>query len=215
MSEEANEVRRGDGRERLLAAAVAHFAENGIGDASLRQVAAAIGTSHRMLIYHFGNREGLLTAVVGELEHAERDLLESILARPEVEGRRLAWEFWTHVADVVDIYGPLYFELTSKAMHGDDLDAPLRAPNVAVWVAALTKMYVAAGFPKSQALVLARFNLAAARGLLHDYLLTRDRKAVDQAMAMFDWLVYRTPNPVASVARTSRRWVSPTEPQQS
>jgi AcrR family transcriptional regulator len=35
----------------------------GIADLSQRQLAAAISTSHRMLIYHFGSREGLLVAV--------------------------------------------------------------------------------------------------------------------------------------------------------
>ena len=49
-------------RERLLAAAVRHALDAGIADLSLRQFAAAIGTSHRMLLYHFGSREGLLVA---------------------------------------------------------------------------------------------------------------------------------------------------------
>jgi len=37
-------------RERLLAAAVRHALDAGIADLSLRQIAAALGTSHRMLI---------------------------------------------------------------------------------------------------------------------------------------------------------------------
>ena len=37
-------------RERLLAAALEHVAEHGVGDLSLRGLAAALGTSHRMLI---------------------------------------------------------------------------------------------------------------------------------------------------------------------
>jgi AcrR family transcriptional regulator len=49
--------------ETLLAAAVDRALHGGIADLSLRQTAAAIGTSHRMLIYHFGSREGLLAAV--------------------------------------------------------------------------------------------------------------------------------------------------------
>ena len=50
-------------RERLLAAAVDQAMRGGIADLSLRELAAAIGTSHRMLLYHFGSREGLLVAV--------------------------------------------------------------------------------------------------------------------------------------------------------
>jgi len=44
----------------------------GITDMSLRELAAAIGTSHRMLLYHFGSREGLLNAVVRAVEGAQR-----------------------------------------------------------------------------------------------------------------------------------------------
>jgi len=47
-------------RDRLLAAAVDQAIRGGIADLSLRELAAAIGTSHRMLLYHFGSREGLL-----------------------------------------------------------------------------------------------------------------------------------------------------------
>ena len=53
-----------DPKARLLAAAMEYVAEHGVGDLSLRAIAAAIGTSHRMLIYHFGSKEGLLIAVI-------------------------------------------------------------------------------------------------------------------------------------------------------
>ena len=56
-------------RERLLDAAIEHFGRHGIGDTSLRGIAEAVGTSHRMLIYHFGSREGLLAEVTREVEH--------------------------------------------------------------------------------------------------------------------------------------------------
>ena len=49
-------------REELLGKAIGWFAEHGVGETSLRTLAEGIGTSHRMLIYHFGSREGLLAA---------------------------------------------------------------------------------------------------------------------------------------------------------
>ena len=60
-----------------------------------------------------------------------------------------------------------------------------------------------------QAKVQARLNLAVSRGLLHDLLLTRDRTSVDRAMAMWDWLCFREPNPVKSVGRMSASWTLP------
>lgn len=199
----------GGGRERLLDAVIEYFRVHGIGDASLRQIAAEVGSSHRMLIYHFRSRDGLLEAVVDRLERGERDVLAAILAEDDRPGRVRAWEFWTHVADVVDFYGPLYFELAARAMRGDDVGAPLRAPNVELWVRALADMWHTAGMARPQAAVHARLNLAVARGLLHDFLLTRDRKAVDRAMAMYDWLCFREPNPVPRIGRLSRSWQPP------
>lgn len=197
------------GRERLLRSAIDYFAVNGVGDASLRQIAGAIGSSHRMLIYYFKSREGLLEAVVEELERAERDTLTQIMTRQDRPSRELAWEFWSHVADIADFYAPLYFELASHAMRGDDPSAPLRLPNVEMWVQALTQMWSGAQLKPAQAKVHARLNLGVARGLLHDLLLTRDRKAVDQAMAMWDWLCFREPHPIRRIARMSASWTAP------
>jgi AcrR family transcriptional regulator len=202
------DARAAGGREGLLQAALAYFAEQGVGDASMRQIAAAIGTSHRMLIYHFGSRDGLLTAVVDELEKAERATLDEMTGREGESLRRLGWEFWTHVADVVEFYGPLYFELASRAMRATSLDAPLRVPNVEMWLEALGELWEKFGARSPQARVLARLNLAVSRGLLHDLLLTGDRQAVDDAMAMFDWLALGelSMKPAPQVAKASRRW---------
>jgi len=195
------------GRAGLLEAAIAYFAENGVGDVSLRQLAASIGTSHRMLIYHFGSREGLLTAVVEALEEGEKATLAAILADEESDGRELAWRYWQHAADSAEVYGPLFFELVSLAMRTDDVDSPLRKPNVEMWVRALTKMWQRGGIlSKAEATATARMNLAVERGLLHDLLMTKDRKAVDTAMARFDWLIFRSPHPLPEVRKLTRSW---------
>jgi AcrR family transcriptional regulator len=195
------------GRAALLQAAIAYFAENGIDDVSLRQIAAGVGTSHRMLIYHFGSRDGLLTAVVEMLEEDEKATLARMVSDEVTGGRELAWRYWQHAADSVQFYGPLYFALASHAMRGDDLEAPLRRGNVAMWLEALTTMWSRTGeLPAAEAAATARLNLAVARGLLHDLLLTHDRRAVDVAMARFDWLVFGTPHPLAEVRKLTRRW---------
>jgi AcrR family transcriptional regulator len=200
------------GRDGLLEASIDYFAENGIGDVSLRQLAAAIGSSHRMLIYHFGSREGLLTAVVEALEAGEKQILLDMLADDQTDPRVLAWRFWTHVADVGDFYGPLYYELASHAMRTDDPYGPLRIPNVEMWVDALMELWAGRGRPQefgsseSEARAHSRLNLAVARGLLHDLLLTKDRDHVDEAMARFDFLSFGTPHPNPSVARLTHGW---------
>ena len=53
-----------DARTRLLERIVADVGANGLGDRSLRDLAVAVGSSHRMLHYHFGSRAGVVTALV-------------------------------------------------------------------------------------------------------------------------------------------------------
>lgn len=51
-------------RDELLDQVTDHVLEHGLIGLTLRPVAAAIGTSDRMLIYHFENRDALVSAVV-------------------------------------------------------------------------------------------------------------------------------------------------------
>jgi len=64
----------GDQREAFLDGLVAYVLEHGVGTLSLRPLAAALGTSDRMLLYYFGTREQLLVAVLErvtlQLRHA-------------------------------------------------------------------------------------------------------------------------------------------------
>jgi AcrR family transcriptional regulator len=53
-------------RDALLAACTDHVLAEGLIGLSLRPLAKAVGTSDRMLIYHFGNRDGLVAAIIDE-----------------------------------------------------------------------------------------------------------------------------------------------------
>src|SRR3954454_5252803 len=71
-----------EARDALLAKVMTAAAQDGLADRSLREIAATAGTSHRMLIYHFGSREGLLAQVVARMEAAQRDLLADLAGAP-------------------------------------------------------------------------------------------------------------------------------------
>ena len=55
-----------DRRRELLDALVKVFTERGIGGRSLREIAEAVSTSHRMLLHHFGSRSELLPDAVDD-----------------------------------------------------------------------------------------------------------------------------------------------------
>jgi AcrR family transcriptional regulator len=175
------------GRDDLLARAIGHFAEHGVGDTSLRALAEAIGTSHRMLIYHFGSRDGLLAAVVDTVEQGARDTLARMVdeGRTEADPVEAGMRYWRLVTDEALVYGPLFFELTSHAMLGLPHAVEVRDRLVHTWLDALTSMWTARGVTARRAREQATLDLATARGLLHDLLLTGDRTRVDAAMRRY------------------------------
>ena len=175
------------GRDALLVRAIGHFAGNGVGDTSLRALAEAIGTSHRMLIYHFGSRDGLLAAVVDAVEQGARDTLARMVeeAKADPDPLEAGLRYWHLVTDDALVYGPLFFELSSHAMLGLAHAAELRERLVTTWLEALEAMWRARGVPRLAARQQARLDLAVARGLLHDLLLTGERRAVDRAMQRY------------------------------
>src|ERR1700733_1163078 len=55
-------------KQELLDKLIAYLAKHGIADLSLRPMAAATGSSARLLIFHFGSKERLLEEVLGEMQ---------------------------------------------------------------------------------------------------------------------------------------------------
>jgi AcrR family transcriptional regulator len=177
-------------REVLLGRAVAWFSEHGVGDTSLRTLAAGIGTSHRMLNYHFGSRDGLLGAVVEAVEQAEHAALLE-LAASDLDPFDAGLVFWARVADRAEVFAPLFFELSTHAMRGRPHAAGLRTWLRTGWTAALRDTYLALGVPAERAATLALQSLAMARGLLFEVAVTGDRAAADAAMVSWTAMVRR------------------------
>lgn len=178
---------RETGRAQLLEAAVLHFAEHGVANQSLRAVAAAIGTSHRMLIYHFGSREGLLAEVVMEVERQQREVFTELFASQTADSPHdLVMRYWELSVVRTRQLGPLLLELSGHAMQGQPWAQALKASLVEPWLEPLTKILEAAGHDEERARVLARLGLAATRGLLFfDLLSTGDERAVEQSLEAF------------------------------
>ena len=60
----------GGRKAQLLDAAIRYLTRHGVADLSLRPLGKAIGTSARLLVFHFGSKERLL-----------RDVLDAVQAR--------------------------------------------------------------------------------------------------------------------------------------
>jgi len=163
-----------------------HVAEHGVGDLSLRGLAAALGSSHRMLIYHFGSREGLLIEVIRAVEAQQRAGLEQLLQDPESTPEETMRRMWRRIADpALWPNERLFFEIYAQALQGSTYALPLLDGIVDFWVEPLTALAVAQGRPEAEARTEARLGVAVTRGLLLDLLATRDRDAVDAAMERY------------------------------
>jgi len=74
-------------RNELLTAAYAYVQSTGLAEVSLRPLAAAIGSSPRVLLFLFGSKDGLIRAI---LERARRDEVEFIASLDSSSGGTLA-----------------------------------------------------------------------------------------------------------------------------
>ena len=164
-------------RRQLLDALIEEFAAGGIGDRSLRDVAAAVDTSHRMLLHHFGSREDLVVAIVEEVERRQMALLPDLPTTP-AENFAAMW---------ADVRRPelrqlerLFFECYARAAQGEKPFAGMVPGAVNDW---LVEVEAIADGPVDPAMV--RLGLAVVRGLLLDLAATDDDAGVDAAAQAF------------------------------
>ena len=178
-------------RGRLLDAAIDHFGRHGIGETSLRGIAEAVGTSHRMLIYHFGSREGLLAEVTREVEARQRAAMTAAY-EADLPPLEAAARYWEQTVEAALRYGPLFFELAAHAMQGREHAAALREELIGAWLPSVTDLCRAIGIPEAQAQTHARLALGAARGLLLDLLVSGEREEVGRAADLLHRLLLRS-----------------------
>ena len=75
-------------KEAMVQAMVAHVLQHGIADASLRPLARAAGTSDRMLIYHFGSKQALITQILIALGALFGQMLDAQVAASRASSRK-------------------------------------------------------------------------------------------------------------------------------
>lgn len=90
-------------RDTLLPALAAHVLQSGLGGLSLRPLAKSAGTSDRMLLYHFGSKERLVTALLDYLAMQFTLALDSHFPAERSSSRRACAQ------EVIDITGQTDF----------------------------------------------------------------------------------------------------------
>jgi AcrR family transcriptional regulator len=173
-------------KQRLLDAAIEYVAANGMSDVSLRSLAAALGTSHRMLIFHFGSKEGLWVEIIRTVEQRQREMLGEFLPDPSQSAGEAMRAWWRHISDPsLWANERLFFEVYGQALQGRPHTTELLDGIVEDWLGPAVEINLALGMPPALARARARLGVAVTRGLLLDLLATGDRAGVDAAMDEF------------------------------
>lgn len=173
----------GAARDELLDRAMAHAAAHGISDASLREVATAIGTSHRMLLYHFGSREGLVAAIVERVEAAQRAALAE-LAASAATPRELIEAQWAQLTDpALAPFVRLFFELVGLALHERPGTEGFLAGFTDPWLDLATRVADDLGAPADRDEL--RLGVAVSRGLLLEAVTSGDVAAATRSLHAF------------------------------
>jgi len=159
MARPVNPTRKSE----TLGRAAEYVLDHGLAGLSLRPLAAALGTSPRMLLYDFGSKQRLVTDVLAEIRRREERLLDA-----DVRSLEDVWQ-WIAAPDR-EPFLRLFFEVYVDAMKRGEASV-----FVEDWLA-----FLSSRVDEATATLL----IAVVRGLLLDRLATGDEERTDSALAL-------------------------------
>lgn len=184
ISQDGRRSRHEPHKQELVAAVVEYVFEHGLSELSIRPLAAALGVSHRTLLYHFGSKEKLLVEVLKEVRARERLLFAFRFRDQEtisvVEFVRAA--FQRFMASEHEGYFRLFFEVYGLALQEPDVYGGFLEGVVSDWLPIIESILVRDGCDSTRTQAISTLILSTARGLQLDLLATHDRKRVEAAL---------------------------------
>lgn len=173
-------------KETIISAAADYILEKGNISDSIRDIAKNVGTSHRMINYHFGSSDVFWEAVVNEIRkkeilrighlHEENSFPLSVTSYI----RTFTTNEYRKVFSIV-------LEIYSKALRNPDAFAGFRNSYINDWISSISQRVIAQHqLDADLARTLARIKVAFIRGILLDYFVTNDEAALLQACRHLD-----------------------------
>ena len=172
-------------QQQLLEQAYAYVLTEGLTGLSLRPLAAAIGSSPRVLLYLFGSKDGLIRALLARAREDELGALRQLTAGNEAaspaEVGRVVWAWLSDPAHRGLL--TLWLEGYSRSLSGDAGPwAEFGASTVRDWLAVLAEHQPAAWRQNRAGQDERTALLAVLRGALLDLLATGDRQRTTRAV---------------------------------
>ena len=177
MARPSNPEIRAELRER----AVDYVISRGMADLTLRPLAKALKTNARMLVYHFGSREGLMREILAGLRERGDALIQEWFRRSKTPPTlpKFLLFYWQRMRDPqLRSVVRLIFELYALALRDPRRYPGVLTDPVRYWRTLAARTGRAPETGKAEATLL----LAATRGLLLDLCATGDRRRVTQAL---------------------------------
>lgn len=166
----------GSRAEAMLSRVVAQLRSRGSVDISLRQLAAEIGTSHRMLKYYFGTRENLLGLVMMQL--SKQYIAHFSGKRPTTRVETME-AVWTRFLDPNNrLQTQILFSLSAAVAERPDLESPGLTADFDNFAAALGAFGRAEGLDAATADREARAIVSSLLGLYLDFFVSRDLELI-------------------------------------
>ena len=137
-------------RDEVAAAATDYVLEHGLVGLSLRPLAAELGTSDRMLLYHFDGKDDLVATVLRVSNDRSVAVIRDLPRPPDV--RRAVLDLWVAVTSPgLDRCQRMYVEAAALGLLGREPYASVVREANAVWVAAVADYLVGSGMPRALA----------------------------------------------------------------
>lgn len=173
---------RGSGRrDEVAQAATDYVLEHGLVGLSLRPLASRLGTSDRMLLYHFDSKDDLVATVLRVSN--DRSVVEIRALPPAPDVHTAVLELWKAVTSPrIDRCQRMYVEAAALGLFGREPYASVVREANQVWVAAVADYLVASGMPRAQAPRAVALLDAALMGFQLDLPLDAGDPAQEQAV---------------------------------
>jgi len=169
----------------LLENLIAYLVKRGVADVSLRPMAAAVGTSARLLIFHFGTKEQLLLEVLDEMQaRLQRSLshLSDESRPPRSAPLRLFWDWAMKEANFAQLR--VLYQLHILAAQDHKTYGRYLKRNSLNWLESVQALLK----PSQRSPALATLIVAVFDGLFIEVMSTGDRRrasaAIDDFIAM-------------------------------
>lgn len=174
-------------RDELRDNALDYFLDHGLAELSLRPLAEQIGTSARLLIYHFESKEKLITVVMEQVRSRVQQSVMKMLQAAEGEpGMESAWR-WVTDADNLR-YVRLLFEVQVLALQNPAVYGQFLSDTSSSWLEVIEQ-----GLPASpERRTIATLCSAVIDGLALEYMSTGELDRTSAALQFFVRLLGRT-----------------------